>query len=177
MIKKIIIITILIAPLIIMPALAFAAFSASILNDTNTFSSGTLLLSDSINATNCLTSPNLANGITTNVNTCSTYPLTPTGGQLLSLNNTGTLFPGSSTLSTTTTCGVQDFNDLTSNDLALTSGNITYLQPGPPNLANSYSAYFGGTNGYLETLSQIPAPGLKPFQLPRGLKLGHLAQL
>ena len=52
-----------------------AGFSASITNPTNTFSSGTLLLSElpSGQSTPCLSSPNTAGGITTNLNSNCTY--------------------------------------------------------------------------------------------------------
>jgi hypothetical protein len=56
-------------------ATTLAGFSASITNPTNTFSSGTLLLSElpSGQTTPCLSSPNTAGGITTNVNSNCTY--------------------------------------------------------------------------------------------------------
>ena len=80
-----------------------AGFSASITNPTNTFSSGTLLLSEQQGTNTCLSSPNTAGGITTNLNSNCTYdnfsgsttPGAEPGGTPVSttvtLTNTGTL--------------------------------------------------------------------------------------
>ena len=80
-----------------------AGFSASITNQTNTFSSGTLLLSEQQGTSTCLSSPNSTDGINTNLNsTCasdnfsgSASPGAEPGGKPISttvtLTNTGTL--------------------------------------------------------------------------------------
>ena len=80
-----------------------AGFSASITNPTNTFSSGTLLLSEQQGVNTCLSSPNTTGGITTNVNSNCTVdnfsgsatPGAEPGGTPISstitLTNTGTL--------------------------------------------------------------------------------------
>ena len=84
-------------------ATTLAGFSASITNPTNTFSSGTLLLSEQQGTNTCLSSPNTTGGITTNINSnCtadnfsgSSTPGAEPGGTPVSttvtLTNTGTL--------------------------------------------------------------------------------------
>jgi len=97
---------------------ALGGFSAAIVNNGNSFSSGTLLLEEQVNGgTPCLSSPNVANGITTNINSSCTsndYGVNPNPGEspgnvvsnTIVLTNTGTLTAPSMTLTPSTTCTV-----------------------------------------------------------------------
>lgn len=97
---------------------ALGGFSAAIVNNGNSFSSGTLLLEEQVNGgTPCLSSPDVAGGITTNVNSSCTADDYGTAGNpgyapstvvsnTVVLTNTGTLTAPSMTLTPSTTCTV-----------------------------------------------------------------------
>ncbi len=145
-----------------------ASFNAESQNAYNSLTSGTLLMSDLIGTNQCLSSPNSVSSITTNSQICSDYPLAQNinSSNDVQINNTGSLLPNSASISTPSSCGVQDFIDSAGNDIALASGTMNYLQPGPTNLgSNSYAVDLNGTNGYGETLSYIASPGPQTFSI------------
>ena len=130
---------------------------------TGTFASGTQLLSDTIGATNCLSSPNSPAGITTNQATCSTYPLSTTVGSSLTttLANQGSATATSASVATGGTCGVQQFADTSAagTNAGLPLGGTTYGAAGPSAYTDSPSSVaFDGSTGWGETLSGLAMP-------------------
>ena len=157
-----------------------AGFSASITNPTNTFSSGTLLLSELPNgqATPCLSSPNTTGGITTNVNSnCaydnfsgSTAPGAEPGGAPVSttvvFTNTGSLTSVGGLSVLAGACAVTG-NPPGSGANALSTGSDTTgfcgkvdVQIEDDTVAGSPSCLYGGTVG-----SACPATMSNSFTL------------
>jgi len=144
-----------------------AGFSASITNPTNTFSSGTLLLSElpSGKTTPCLSSPNAANGITTNVNSnCaydnfsgSTTPGAEPGGTPVSttvvFTNTGSLASVGGLSVLAGTCTVTGNPPGSGANAASTGSDTTGfcgkvdVQIENDTVASSPSCLYGGTSG------------------------------
>ncbi len=129
-----------------------------------TFQSATLQLSDTIGGTNCLSSPNTAGGINaSNTGTCTTYPMaTAAGSSTTTLANQGSLTPTAAGVSTTGSCGVQEFADTSTagTNTGLPIGGTTYgpTGSGPTTLSSSLAVTFDGSTGWGETLTGAAAP-------------------
>src|ERR1700722_19005511 len=151
--------------LVILVALgAFALFTGQVsvwgasfmgqVSGSGKYQSGTVLLSDTIGGTNCLSSPNAATGITTNQTSCTTYPIsTAVGASSTTLGNEGSISPTAASLSTTGNCGVQEFADtsVTATNPGLPVGGVTYgaAGTGPTRYTDSpRSVAFDGTTGW-----------------------------
>ncbi len=145
----------------------FGGFSATITNPTNTYSSGTLTLEEVANGgTPCLSSPNTAGGITTNINsTCAsndfggvtnpgaapTNPATVTTNTVV-LTNTGSLVAATLALTPGTTCTVTGNPVGTGANSASTGSDTTGfcskvdIQIETDN-AGTYNCLYGGPTG------------------------------
>ena len=104
---------------------ALGGFTAGIVNNNNTFSSGTLTLEEVVNGgTPCLSSPNTANGITTNINSACT-----------SNDLGGVAVPGAEPTTpatiTTTTVVLTNNGSLLASSMALTPGAICAVTGNP----------------------------------------------
>jgi hypothetical protein len=146
---------------------AFGGFSAAITNNSNSYSSGTLTLQEVVNGgTPCLSSPNTANGITTNINSACTSndfggstspgaePTTPptvTSNNVV-LTNDGSLLASSMAVTPGTTCTVTG-NPVGTGANALSTGSDTAgfcskvdIQIETDN-AGTYNCLYGGPSG------------------------------
>ena len=157
-------------------AVAWGAAFAGTITGSSTFQSGTELLSDTTGGTNCLSSPNVSGGITTNSTTCTTYPLaTSVGASTTTLANQGSISPSAARLASTSTCGVQELADTSSagTDTGLPIGAATFgaAGSGPTTLTDSpRSVAFDGSTGWAETLSQVATPGPQTFSIAAWFK-------
>ncbi len=161
----------LIAPFLVLGVLSLlggsfavwgAALSAQIAG-TGGFRAGTQLLSDTIGASNCISSPNSVAGINTNQATCTTYPLSTSVGtsSTTTLANQGSVSPTSASVATGATCGVQEFADTsaTATNTGLPVGGANYGAPGPSAFTDTpTSVAFDGSTGWGETLSGLTMP-------------------
>jgi hypothetical protein len=153
---------------------ALGGFSAEA-GGNGTYRSGTLLLSDTIGGTNCLSAPNAAASITTaNSANCTTHPMgSSPGSTTTTLGNQGSITPTSANVSQSGTCGVQELIDASSagTNTALPDGGISFATAGPTSLSGSVSASFASaTTGYAETLTQKPSPGPETFSIAAWFK-------
>ncbi len=156
-------------------ATTHGGFTAGIGPSSSSSSSGTGLLGDTIGGATCLSSPDATGGITTNRTNCPTSPLStrPGTATTVTLSSTGSLAPTVARLTTTNTCGVQQFVDTSSSsaDAALAVGGVTYRQAGPTPFTDApASAALDGTDGWLETLAGPPSafyasPGPQTFSV------------
>ncbi|MCL4448937.1 MAG: hypothetical protein M1483_03025 [Actinobacteria bacterium] len=116
-------------------------FSASIENSTNSYSSGTLLLSEGNGATTCLSSPNSAGGITTNVNSSCT--INDFGGA-----TSPGAEPTNPPTATNTTITLTNTGSLSASALDLTPGSTCTVSPNPPGAGANASSSGHDTAGF-----------------------------
>ena len=123
------------------------------------------MLSDTIGATTCLSSPNAAAGITTNQTTCSHLPHVHRG-RAPPLRRSAIRAPSAlprRVFATTGNCGVQEFADTSTagTNTGLPIGGVTYgaAGGGPTKYTDSpRSVTLDGTTGWGETLTGAAAP-------------------
>ncbi len=132
--------------------------NATIVDTTNLFSSGNLVLRATTGSTACDSS---AAGVTTDAATCASSTL-PTGPLTTSptsatatLSSVGTLTPSLSRL-TSNTCGVQQAATTTGADVALAYGDVTYASAGP--LGATAVAF--NSSGNFDTLNAVSGPSV-----------------
>lgn len=133
-------------------AASAAIMNAAIVDTTNTFSSGTLVLGASTGSASCASSNS---SVSSNAATCtgSTIPSGPLStspaSATVTLSSLGNLAPSLSRLSTSA-CGVQQASTAAGTDTALAYGNVTYSVAGP--LGGSAVA-LGAPSGTFDTLN------------------------
>ena len=144
--------------MVLVPTLAAATiFSAVIINDVNSFSSGTLVLNGLTGTTNCSSG---SVSISTDAATCTgtslpttTLSTTPTSASI-TLSQLGTLSPTASQLANGT-CGVQQASTSIGTDTALAYGDITYKMAGP---LGGTSVALNSSSGSFDTLNSSTGP-------------------
>lgn len=137
-------------------------FSAAIINDANTFSSGSLVLDGTTGSGTCVSA---SGSVDTNSAACAGNPLpigqlstTPTSGSI-TLSAGGTLGGSSGSLSSNS-CGAQYAAVSTGTDTAIAYGGLAYQTSGP---LGGNSVTFDGASGAFNTINSYA--GLNPFTL------------
>lgn len=137
-----------------------AIFTATIVNITNTFSSGNIVMS-ATTPTSVVCTPATGSISNTNATTCSgdPYPtaaLTTTASSAVStLSATGSLSSTNAVL-TSPSCGVQYFNEGVNHNYGLPFYGVTY--GATMSKFSSTAAAFNGSTGEVETYTQETAP-------------------
>lgn len=144
---------------------AFGGFSGSVTGSGSTFQSATVLLSDSINSSACLSNgTDAAASIGTDETYCSTSPVSSTLGTSVTTTVTSQGSGTNADAVASGTCGVQQFQDSASSTFAeAVNGNtgtgsagVAHGAAGPPQFSDSpVAASFNGTTGHVTTATSF----------------------